>query len=106
MLSRLQYISQGLTLEEQIQNSRKVLDAGCKLIQLRFKNANKTDLLETAGQVKIICDSYKAKLLINDQVDVAKEVGADGAHLGLKDMDIISARLILGNDKIIGGTAN
>jgi len=106
MLNRLQYISQGFTAEEQMNNIRNVLDSGCGLIQLRFKNADKSEFIKTAGQVKNICSQYKATLLINDHVDVAKKIDADGVHLGLNDMAVNRARTILGNDKIIGGTAN
>jgi len=106
MENKLQYISQGETVWEQILNIHQALDAGCKWIQLRFKNANKKDFEKAAAEVKTLCDSYKARLIINDQVDIVHKVNACGVHLGLQDMPIEQARYILGNDKIIGGTAN
>ncbi|HJS01451.1 MAG TPA: thiamine phosphate synthase [Flavobacterium sp.] len=106
MLSKLQYISQGNTLEEQFLNIQKVLDNGCDWIQLRFKNGNTNELHIVAEKTKQLCEQYKATFIINDKVDLAYQMDADGVHLGLNDMRIKDARSILGNDKIIGGTAN
>lgn len=106
MFSKLQYISQGSTAKQQIENIQSVLDAGCEWVQLRFKNANEKEFIKVAEQVKTICSSYKATFIINDRVEVAKTIDANGIHLGLKDMAITQARTILGANKIIGGTAN
>ncbi len=106
MLSKLQYISQGNTSEEQFLNIQKVLDNGCDWIQLRFKNGNTNELHIVAEKTKQLCEQYKATFIINDKVDLAYQIDADGVHLGLNDMRIKDARSILGNDKIIGGTAN
>ncbi len=106
MYSKIQYISQGSTATEQLHNIKQALDAGCTWIQLRFKNADTLALTKIAEQVKSLCNTYTAILILNDQVKVAKDIEADGVHLGLNDMSIVSARTILGTDKIIGGTAN
>lgn len=106
MLSKLQYISQGNTSEEQFLNIQKILDNGCDWIQLRFKNGNTNELHIVAEKTKQLCEQYKATFIINDKVDLAYQIDADGVHLGLNDMRIKDARSILGNDKIIGGTAN
>lgn len=106
MCSKLQYISQGSTVKEQVENIQSTLDAGCGWVQLRFKNANEKEFIKIAEQVKIICSAYNATFIINDNVEVAKTIDADGVHLGLKDMLITQARTILGATKIIGGTAN
>jgi len=106
MYNKLQYISQGQTLNEQLYNIHKALDNGCDWIQLRFKNADTADLFKLAETVKILCDEYLANLIINDDVNLAQHLDADGVHLGLNDMKVIEARELLGNDKIIGGTAN
>ncbi len=106
MYSKLQYISQGTTAKEQIENIRSTLDAGCNWIQLRFKNATGKEFVKTAEQVKKICSSYNSIFIINDYVEVAKDIDADGVHLGLQDMPVSQARTILGTTKIIGGTAN
>lgn len=106
MYSKLQYISQGLSSEEQLVNIKKVLDNGCTWIQLRFKNKPHNQVLTLAEQVKTLTEQYNSTLIINDSIDIANYVNADGVHLGLQDADISLARSILGSDKIIGGTAN
>lgn len=105
MFSRLQYISQGNTREEQLQNITNALEAGCKWIQLRFKEASNEDLLWVACAAQVECARSGATFIINDNVELAKTINADGVHLGLDDMPVAEARRILGN-KIIGGTAN
>lgn len=106
MISKLHYISQGNTVDEQLYNIQKTLDNGCDWIQLRFKNGNYTELLTVSEKTKQLCSQYKATFIINDKVDLAYQMEADGVHLGLDDMQIKDARSILGNQKIIGGTAN
>lgn len=106
MFNRLQYISQGNTVEEQLYNIHQALDHGCDWIQMRFKNATSEDIFTLAEAVKVLCQEYLATFIINDNVALAKEIDADGVHLGLSDMGISKAREILGNTKIIGGTAN
>ncbi|PIP54462.1 MAG: thiamine phosphate synthase [Bacteroidetes bacterium CG23_combo_of_CG06-09_8_20_14_all_32_9] len=106
MYSKLQYISQGTTAIEQFENIKSALDAGCGWIQLRFKNCENKNLIELAEKVKKIYSSYNATFIMNDNVEVAKNIDADGVHLGLQDMSITQARNILGKNKIIGGTAN
>lgn len=106
MLSRIQYISNGATVNEQKQNIWNALDAGCKFIQLRFKNGSYLEKLDVAKQARTWCSYAGATFIINDSIELAKDVEADGVHLGLDDMPIAEARKILGNSKIIGGTAN
>ncbi|MEN9909763.1 MAG: hypothetical protein RLZZ540_2912 [Bacteroidota bacterium] len=106
MYKRLQYISQGNTIEAQLHNIQQALEHGCQWIQMRFKNATSEDTFTLAEAVKILCNKYSATFIINDNVPLALEIDADGVHLGLSDMKIANARAILGNQKIIGGTAN
>lgn len=106
MYSRLQYISQGKTAHEQLENIWQALDAGCEWIQLRFKNADEKELSAVAEKVKLSCNEYGAIFIINDHVTLAKETDADGVHLGLNDASPIIAKNVLGKEKIIGGTAN
>ena len=106
MLSKIQYISQGSTIEEQIQNCTNVLEAGCKWIQIRFKNSTEEEFIKAAKTIQALCKNFNATFIINDKVEIAKDLNADGVHLGLTDTDIKSARQILGPAKIIGGTAN
>ncbi|WPR74139.1 thiamine phosphate synthase [Algoriphagus sp. NG3] len=106
MYNRFQYISQGHTPEEHLSNCEKVLAAGGKWIQLRMKNFPLEEVEETALQVQSLCATFGATFIINDHVDLAKKINADGVHLGLTDLPVREARLILGQEKIIGGTAN
>lgn len=106
MYSKLQYISQGSTAKEQLENIQSTLDAGCKWVQLRFKNADEKEFSSVTEQVKNICKNYNAVFIVNDNVELAKKIDADGVHLGLQDMSVLQARTILRENKIIGGTAN
>lgn len=106
MYSKLQYISQGSTAKEQLENIQSTLDAGCEWVQLRFKNADEKEFSSVAEQVKNICKNYNAVFIVNDNVELAKKIDADGVHLGLQDMSVLQARTILRENKIIGGTAN
>ncbi|MEX1000818.1 MAG: thiamine phosphate synthase [Crocinitomicaceae bacterium] len=102
-IAQLHYITNGQTEEEILQEVQDVVDAGIDWIQLRIKNAD-IPFLEIAKKAREICRN--STLIINDKVDVAKAVNADGVHLGKEDMPVDKAREILGDDKIIGGTAN
>lgn len=106
MFSKLQYISQGETAAMQLKNINEALDAGCNWVQLRFKNAKENELKTTAEEIKKLCETYTATFIINDHPVIAKEVDADGVHLGLTDMKISEAKNIIGANKILGGTAN
>ncbi|WP_456868010.1 thiamine phosphate synthase [Galbibacter sp. BG1] len=105
-IDTIQYISQGNTPTIHLQNIQKVCECGGRWIQLRLKNKTPKEVLETAIKAKEICQQYSAKLIINDHVEVANVVNADGVHLGKEDMCPQVARKILGKEKIIGGTAN
>lgn len=106
MSDKLQYISQGSTDQEQLSNIKNALTIGCKWIQLRWKNVSKDEFIPVSLQVKELCQQYGATFIINDYVEWAQEVDADGIHLGLDDSRIEEARKMLGENKIIGGTAN
>lgn len=106
MYSKLQYISQGKEVSSQLYNIQAALDAGCKWIQLRYKQADEPSMFSLAVAVKKLCDHYKAILIINDFVSIAREVDADGVHVGLSDTPVPVARKKLEPGKIIGGTAN
>jgi len=106
LMIQLQYISQGKTPKEHLVNIGEVCEAGGKWVQLRLKNVDHATYLKTALECRNICDQYEAIMIINDNVGVAKAALADGVHLGLKDMNPIEARKVLGDNFIIGGTAN
>jgi thiamine-phosphate pyrophosphorylase len=106
MYNKLQYISQGESVEEQLFNIHEALDNGCDWIQMRFKHQKAKKKYALAEAVKFLCEEYLANFIINDDVHLAEKINADGVHLGLSDMDIAEARVILGKTKIIGATAN
>lgn len=105
-MEKLQYISQGSTHQEQELNIRKALDNGIKWVQIRWKNAPENELISLCEISKQLCSEYQSVCIINDNVLLAKNIDADGVHLGLNDGSVEEARLILGKNKIIGGTAN
>jgi thiamine-phosphate pyrophosphorylase len=106
MYNKLQYISQGETIEDQLRNIHQALDAGCTWIQMRFKNQTTQDTFALAEAVKPLCEEYLATFIVNDNLYLAEQIAADGVHLGLTDTKIDEARALLGTTKIIGGTAN
>jgi len=77
-----------------------------KYFQLRLKKTSISNLLKISKKVKKIVKKNNVKFIINDRPLVAKMVGANGCHIGQKDMDFISARKILGKNKIIGVTCH
>ncbi len=77
-----------------------------KYFQLRLKKISTSNLLKISKKVKKIVKKNNVKFIINDKPIVAKIVGADGCHIGQKDMDFASARKILGKKKIIGVTCH
>jgi len=79
---------------------------GADWIQLRIKNKSQEEWRTIAKDTLAVCKSYNALLIINDNVQLALEIGADGVHLGKEDMSPINARTIFGSEFIIGGTAN
>lgn len=86
---------------------KKIDDAisgGVTIVQLREKTADDDMFLKKAKAVKEICKN-RVPFIINDRVDIAKAIDADGVHLGENDMSVKAARKILGDDKIIGKTA-
>ncbi len=102
----LQFITHTHPEKSPAQLAEEVCRGGCRWVQLRMKNAEESEIIRNAIKVKAICDDYDAIFIIDDHVQIAKEVRASGVHLGKSDMCPAEARIILGNDYIIGGTAN
>jgi thiamine-phosphate pyrophosphorylase len=89
--------------------SKQALDycaGGGNWVQLRIKNEPKDKIIAEAKKCLSVCMQYGASLIINDYVDIAASIDADGVHLGKNDANIAEAREILGAQKIIGATAN
>ncbi len=105
-ISRFQYLTQDLPYITHQALAQIACENGIRWMQLRVKNKSYNEYLQIAEEVKAICDKHQTTLIINDNVEIAKAVNADGVHLGKNDMPVSEARTILGSDKIIGGTAN
>lgn len=106
MIGKLQYISQGETPREHLENIQSACASGALWVQLRLKNLDVKIILETSKKARVITHHFRAILIINDHYKIAKEVEADGVHLGKKDFCPLEVRAYLGPAFIIGGTAN
>ena len=89
----------GETLYSQVE---KTLEGGTTFVQLREKELDEAHFLEEAKKIKELCDRYHVPFVINDNVDIALEIDADGVHVGQSDMEAGDVRAKLGPDKIIG----
>ena len=90
------------TLYEQIQEALK---GGVTFIQLREKELDDEAFLKEAFEIKELCKKYDVPFVINDNVDIAVKVNADGIHIGQKDMEADLVRSVVGEDKILGVSA-
>lgn len=86
--------------------ARLAIAGGADLIQLREKRRSKNELVAAALEVREVCRAAGVPLIVNDRADIALAIGADGVHLGRKDLPIAAARRMLGPDVIIGYTAS
>lgn len=102
----LQYISHFTPQISYAEGIRMALEGGCRWIQLRMKDAPAEEIIACAEEVLPLCRRHGAKFLLDDHVELVRQLGADGVHLGKNDMPVDEARKILGTDIIIGGTAN
>ena len=91
------------TLEQAVNDAIK---GGCTIIQLREKHCTSRELYDLALSIKRITSYYGIPLIINDRLDIVAAVDADGVHLGQKDLPADIARVIIGEEKIIGVSAN
>ena len=105
-MASLQFITHETEQFSYREGAFMALEAGCKWIQLRMKDVAVETVRQLAEELKKTCEKYHALLIIDDYVEVAREVKADGVHLGKNDMPIEEARKLLGEGFIIGGTAN
>ncbi|MCI6179068.1 MAG: thiamine phosphate synthase [Treponema porcinum] len=89
----------GQTLKSQVE---KALKGGATMIQIREKDLNEKDFLLEAEELLALCRSYNVPFIVNDNVELAVKVGADGVHVGQSDMNARDVRALIGNDKILG----
>lgn len=92
-----------LTLPQQVEAALK---GGATCVQLREKNLADSSILAEAREISALCKQYRVPFILNDNVALAAQCGADGVHLGQEDMDPAQARRILGPDAIIGVSAH
>ncbi len=90
------------TLYDQV---KKAIEGGATFIQLREKHLNKEEFLQEALEIKALCAEYRVPFVVNDDVDIALKIDADGVHVGQSDMQAGDVRAQLGPDKIIGVSA-
>lgn len=105
--SKLYFITDSTNLEEEqfLNIVEEALLGGVTLLQLREKEKTTREYIDIAKKVHNIARKYNVPLIIDDRVDVALAVQAEGVHLGESDMEVFEARRILGDGKIIGATA-
>ena len=89
-----------------VEGARLALEGGCRWVQLRMKDASEEEFVAAAEQIGKLCREHEAVFVLDDHVELVEHCGADGVHLGKNDMPVDEARRLLGNDRIIGGTAN
>lgn len=103
---KLQFITHHNERYSYIDSARMALEGGCRWIQLRMKEAREAILESAAITIQRMCREYGATFIIDDNVALAKRIGADGVHLGKNDMPVAEARKKLGEGYIIGATVN
>lgn len=92
----------GQSLYDQV---REALEGGTTMLQLREKELDYSRFLEEGLEIQKLCRSFHVPFIINDNVTLAKEIGADGVHVGQSDMAAGDVRALLGPDKILGVSA-
>ena len=102
----IQFITHETETVGYVEGARMALEGGCRWIQLRMKDASDDEVRKAAAEIQPMCKAHDAIFLLDDRVELAKELKADGVHLGKNDMPVDEARRVLGEEFIIGGTAN
>lgn len=105
-ISRLQFITSPCQQHSYMEQIKAVVLGGCNWVQLRMKDTPKDEIEKLAVEAYSFCMENGTTFIMNDDVEIAAKIGADGVHLGKNDMQPDKAREILGPQAIIGGTAN
>lgn len=105
--TRLYFItdSSGYSEKEFLYRVEQTLSGGVTLLQLREKEKTTQEYISVADKLHRIAQKYDIPLIIDDRVDVAMAIDAEGVHVGQSDMPVFMARKLMGNNKIIGATA-
>lgn len=106
IINPFQFVTPSGIENDPIKLIKEAISAGITWIQLRLKDVTYEEWLEIGKEARDLTLAHGVTLIINDNVGIAKEIGADGVHLGKEDMPPSKARVILGDLAIIGGTAN
>ncbi len=102
MLSGLYLITDDNSDGKLLQRVEAALAGGADTVQYRAKNISSNERLDMAKRLLKLCHKSGARLIVNDFAELAKEIDADGVHLGQEDMGVVQARQLLGREKIIG----
>lgn len=102
----VQFITHQTPRYSYLESAELALQGGCRWIQLRMKEAPVDEIERVGRKVQKLCKEHGAIFIIDDQVELARKLGADGVHLGKNDMPVAEARRVLGESFLIGGTAN
>ena len=102
----IQFITHSTDKYSYLDSASLAIEGGCRWIQLRMKECPMDEVETVAHQVQNLCKEHDAIFIIDDYVDLAKKLEADGVHLGKNDMPVAQARQQLGEGFLIGGTAN
>ena len=97
--------STGFTEEEFLRRTEAALQGGVTFLQIREKDRSTREYIALAEKVHALTRKYNVPLIIDDRVDVALAMDAEGVHVGQSDMPVATARRLLGKEKIIGATA-
>jgi thiamine-phosphate pyrophosphorylase len=89
-------------MRDHVESAERAIASGIRIVQLRDKKASKKQYSKWANKISKMARRAGAVFIVNDYIDIAKRVGAEGVHLGQEDMPLTKARKILGEDKIIG----
>lgn len=88
-----------------LQQTDEALEGGATFVQIREKDLNEEDFEKEALELKALCKKYAVPFVVNDNVELAKKIDADGVHVGQSDMNAVDVRSLLGPDKILGVSA-
>lgn len=102
----LQFITHANDCHDTVDGVREALAGGCRWVQLRMKHASDADLMAAGRIIRAMCSDCGATFVLDDRVHLVGELNADGVHLGKNDMPVDEARHIIGEDILIGATAN
>ncbi|WP_462317963.1 thiamine phosphate synthase [Marinilabilia sp.] len=102
----VQYITRDDPAYTHSEQARLMFQNGIRWVQIRMKKASEKEILREAEKAMDYASEHSGRIIINDSVEIARDVDAHGLHLGLQDTPVDEARNILGDEIIIGGTGN